>query len=156
MSSQGLQHGTNHFKIVLPSYGGSCENSYLTGTDENKTLVVENMGLNFASHWPNMAKYLSFLNQQLNPDTWKVICGGAFNMFGRCGLVGRSVSQMGLGFQILLIAACKPVFCLPSEDVALSAPPASFLPGCCPASCHDDNGLNVRTCKLAPINCCPL
>jgi len=37
---------------------------------------------------------------------------------------------------------------LPSEpDVELSAPPAPCLPGCCHASCHDDNGLNLSIHK---------
>jgi hypothetical protein len=29
------------------------------------------------------------------------------------------------------------------------------LPGCCHASCHDDNALNPWTYKPAPIHCCP-
>jgi hypothetical protein len=37
---------------------------------------------------------------------------------------------------------------------------APCLPGCCHASCHDDNGLNLWNCKPAPVdfflykNCC--
>jgi hypothetical protein len=38
------------------------------------------------------------------------------------------------------------------QDVELSAP---CLPGCCHTSCHDDNGLNLWTCKQAAIKCCP-
>jgi len=50
----------------------------------------------------------------------------------RCGLVGGSVS-VGMGFKTLVLAAWKPVFCLPSVgDVELSAPPPTpCLPGCC-------------------------
>ena len=40
-----------------------------------------------------------------------------------------------------LVAALKPVFCLPSEqDVEL---PAQCLSGHCNDSYHDDNGLNL-------------
>jgi hypothetical protein len=42
------------------------------------------------------------------------------------------------------------------EVVELSAPPAPCLPGCHHGSYHDDNGLNLRTWKPAPIKCCPL
>jgi hypothetical protein len=76
-----------------------------------------------------------------------------------CGLVGESVSLWGWVLRTSsLLAAWKPVFSwLSSEqDVELSAPPAPFLPGCCHASCHDDNGLNLRTSKPAPIKSCPL
>jgi NADH:ubiquinone oxidoreductase subunit E len=42
---------------------------------------------------------------------------------------------MGMGVKTLIPAAWKPVFCWkPSdEDVELSAPPESCLPGCCHA-----------------------
>ena len=57
----------------------------------------------------------------------------------------------------LLLAAWKPVFCLPLEqDVELSTPPAPCLPRYCHALHHDDNELNLWTCKLDPIKCCPL
>jgi hypothetical protein len=60
-----------------------------------------------------------------------------------------------MGFETLLLASWKPVFSwLPSEqDVELSAPPAPCLPGSCHAFCLHDNGLNLWTCKPAPIKC---
>jgi hypothetical protein len=62
------------------------------------------------------------------------------------------------GIENLLLATWEiALFCLPLEqDVELSAPPAPYLPGCCHASLLDDNGLNLRTCKPAPIKCCLL
>jgi hypothetical protein len=39
------------------------------------------------------------------------------------------------------------------QNVEILAPPAPCLPGCCHASCHDDNGLNLWNCKPAPIKC---
>ena len=38
------------------------------------------------------------------------------------------------------------------EDVELSAPPAPCLPGCCHASCLEDNGMHLRTCKPDQLN----
>jgi hypothetical protein len=63
----------------------------------------------------------------------------------------RKCVTVGVGFEALLLAACKTVFSfLPSEqDVELSAPPAPCLPGGCHASHHDDTGLNLWTCKPA-------
>ena len=47
--------------------------------------------------------------------------------------------------------------CLPLEqDVELSVPPVSWLPACCHASYHDDNGLNLRINKPDSIKCCSL
>jgi hypothetical protein len=41
---------------------------------------------------------------------------------------------------------------LPSEqDTKILAPLGPCLPGCCHFSCHDDNGLNLRTSKPTPI-----
>ena len=56
--------------------------------------------------------------------------------------------------ETLLLAACgRQPFWLPSDQVVepsiLIAP---CLPGCCPASHHYDNGLNLWKCKPAPIN----
>jgi hypothetical protein len=43
------------------------------------------------------------------------------------------------------------------QDVELPAPsPVPCQPGCCHASCHDDNELNLWNYKSAPIKCCPL
>ena len=63
----------------------------------------------------------------------------------RCGFV-RGVALLGVwlcekkhvtagvGFETLLLATWKPVFCLYlDQDAELSAPPASHLPGCCHA-----------------------
>jgi hypothetical protein len=51
----------------------------------------------------------------------------------RCSPVGIGGSLGGVGFNILVLAAWKSLFCWqPSdEDVELSAPPAPCLPGCC-------------------------
>ena len=58
--------------------------------------------------------------------------------------------------QTLLLAAWKTVFCwLPQkQDIELSVPPSPCLLRCCHDSHHDDNGLNFRTCKPAPVKCC--
>ena len=42
------------------------------------------------------------------------------------------------------------------QDIELSAPPCTCLPGHCYAFHHDENGLNLWTCKSAPPKCCPL
>ena len=66
---------------------------------------------------------------------------------------------VGADFETLLLATWTlSVFSwLSSEwDVKLSPPPVPCLPGCCYASCLDDNGLSFRTYKPAPIKCCPL
>jgi hypothetical protein len=63
-----------------------------------------------------------------------------------------------LGFETLLLAALK-IACswLPlDEDVELTASSVACLSGCCHASYNDDNGLNLRTYKPAPIKCFPL
>ena len=70
-----------------------------------------------------------------------------------CGLVGGSVS-LGVHFEVSE-AQARPrglPFLLPAHlDIDLSATcPAPYLPTCCHASCHDDNGLN---CKPAPVKC---
>ena len=38
----------------------------------------------------------------------------------------------------------------------LSPSPAPCLPALCYASCHEDTGLNLWNCKLAPVKCFPL
>jgi hypothetical protein len=53
------------------------------------------------------------------------------------------------GFEVLNVQAPPSVEYLVSswlplnQDIELSAPPASCLPGCCYASRDDDNGLNL-------------
>jgi hypothetical protein len=83
----------------------------------------------------------------------------------RCGLVGIGVAFLDVlchcvgGFGTLLVLKFCPIWktvssWLPAVDSlflaifesryrTLSAPPAPHLPGCCHASCHDDNGLNL-------------
>jgi len=39
------------------------------------------------------------------------------------------------------------------QDVELLAPPTPCLLAGCHAFCHDDNGLNLWSCKPAPIRC---
>jgi hypothetical protein len=69
----------------------------------------------------------------------------------------RKLITMGMGFETLLLATWKTVcYWLPlDKDVELSASPAPCLPEHCHAFCHDDNGLNLRDYKPAPIKCCP-
>ena len=84
-------------------------------------------------------------------------CGG-LNMLGmgngtirKYGFVGIGVAlwrkcvTVKVGFEILLLAVWKSVFCIPSEqDAELSAPsPALCLPGCCHARPHYVKGLNL-------------
>jgi hypothetical protein len=49
---------------------------------------------------------------------------------------------LGVGFGVLK-AQVRPKVLLADLDVELSPPPASYLPMCCPASHHADNGLNL-------------
>jgi hypothetical protein len=67
-------------------------------------------------------------------------------------------TTVGVGFESFFLAAWKTVFsCLSSEqDIELSGPSVPCLLGHCHTSCHDDNGLNLRTRKQAPIKYCPL
>jgi hypothetical protein len=69
-----------------------------------------------------------------------------------CGFVGGSVSLWGWALssyaQALLLKSTS-CCCLCSVFSALC------LPGCGHAS-HHDSGLNLWTCKPAPIKCCPL
>jgi hypothetical protein len=54
-----------------------------------------------------------------------------------------------VSFEILLEVSWKTLcswFPL-DEDVELSAPPVPHLPGCCCASYHDVNGLNLKKKK---------
>ena len=82
----------------------------------------------------------------------------------RCGLIGlavvllKEVCHYRNGLWAALPSYIDTVFSyLPSEQaVELSAPPVSCLPVHCYASCHDDNGLNLRISKPAPIQCHPL
>jgi hypothetical protein len=85
-----------------------------------------------------------------------------FKRIKGCGLLGGGVSQ-GVGFEVSR-AQAQPscfLFLLPAgPDPELSTLPqqlarlcAAVLPAmmCCRAPCHDDNGLNLRNCKPAPI-----
>ena len=83
----------------------------------------------------------------------------------RCGFIGGSVALLeevchcGCGcWDSRVQAPPSKVICWwPSDQVVeLSASPAPHLPGCCHVSCHDNNGLNLWTCKPVPIRCCPL
>jgi hypothetical protein len=50
----------------------------------------------------------------------------------------------------------QPLLLPADQDIELSAPsPAPCLPACYHASCLDDDGLNLWTCKPTPIKCCP-
>jgi hypothetical protein len=94
---------------------------------------------------------------------------GDLNMLGpgsctikRCGLLGVEVALLeevchcGGGLGDLSPSCLKTVSSwLPlDEDVELFTPPVPCLPRCCHASYLDDNGLNLRTCKPAPIKYC--
>jgi hypothetical protein len=74
----------------------------------------------------------------------------------KCDLVGRSMS-LEAGFEVSDAQAMPSVtlFLLPANpDVELSATcVAPCLPVCYHASCHDNNGLNLWTCRPAPIKC---
>ena len=75
----------------------------------------------------------------------------------RCGLVGGSASLWG--WALRPPCSCLEAVCswLPSDkDLEFSAPPAPCLPAHCHTSCHDANGLNLRSCKSAPMKYCPL
>jgi len=84
----------------------------------------------------------------------------------RCGLVGVSVTLLEEvshcvgGLWGLLVVKFHLVWNSPlllpvDQDAELSVlSPAPCLPRCCHASCHDDNGLNIRNCKPVPVKCC--
>ena len=73
----------------------------------------------------------------------------------------KCVIRGGLwGFKCSSQAQCLslPVSLLPANpDEELLVPsPLPCLPAHCHASCNGDNGLNLWTCKPAPVWCCPL
>ena len=60
----------------------------------------------------------------------------------------RKCVTVGLGFEVSYTQATPSVAHSPlllplDQDIGLLAPPAPCLPGCCHASRHDDNGLNL-------------
>jgi hypothetical protein len=97
------------------------------------------VGLNVLFFYYAMARYgshvLMYLNKSEEAREWNVmvcICSvQGVALFGDVTLLSKSVT-VGMGFNTLVLAAWKPVFCLlPSdEDVELSGPPAPCLPGC--------------------------
>jgi hypothetical protein len=57
----------------------------------------------------------------------------------KCSLVWMKYVTVGVGFEALPNVEKSVFFCLLSEqDVELSVSPAPCLPGCCHASCLDD------------------
>lgn len=78
------------------------------------------------------------------------------SLFGSVALL-EEVCHFGVGFETLFLAASKTAFSwLPLEqDIELSPPSGPCLPGCCHASCFDNNCLNLRTCKPGPLIGCP-
>jgi hypothetical protein len=82
---------------------------------------------------------------------WPIGCG----TIRRCGLVGGV--SVGAGFDVSYAQATPSVAhsLLIPEELSAQSVCLSCLPGCCHASYHDDNGLNLRTCKPAPIKCFP-
>jgi hypothetical protein len=107
-------------------------------------------------------------------ETWGFIvaAGGSLNMLGpmgsgtirKCGLVGIGVALLeevchcvGRFWGLLVLKLHPEQKAVPSwlpldQFIELSAPfPAPCLPSWCPASCHDNNGLNLWNCKPAPI-----
>jgi hypothetical protein len=67
-------------------------------------------------------------------------------------LVGFEVSYMLKSGQCDTVFSSLPV----DQDIELSALPVPCLPGCCHASHHDDNGLNLQNCRTAPVKWFPL
>ena len=127
--------------------------------------VVESYVYSFWCYWDTISHNL--------PTLWFTIflppCGG-LNMLGqgsssirRCGLVRGDVALLEEVYHCRCGLWDPPLSCLRTfsswlpfdEDVELTAPPAAFQPGCCCASCHDDNGLKLWNYKPAPIKCCP-
>jgi len=94
------------------------------------------------------------LQSPSQPSLWLHMLGPGSGPIRRCGLVGRRVSlRVDLETLLLAVGGCS-ICCwlLSVEDVKLSSfctRPAWMLPW----SCHDDNGLNLWTCKPAPIKC---
>jgi hypothetical protein len=91
------------------------------------------------------------------------ILGPGSGTIWRCGLVGIGVTSLewvchcGCGYKILALVTWKSVFHWQplDEDIELSAPPDTLMPAwILPCSHLDDNGLNLWTCKPAPIKCC--
>ena len=97
-------------------------------------------------------------------------CSG-LNMIGlgngtirMCGIVEGGVALLEEVFPLAggfwdPLPLCLRTLCswLPlDEDVVLSSPPVPCLPGCCCASCHDDNELSLWTYKPGTTKCSPL
>ena len=99
-----------------------------------------------------------------------MICGGLNMLAPGTGTIKRydivrvgvafseEVCHYGRGLKTLQLAGRKLVFpCLPlDKDVALSNSSNPISAWMLPCSHHDDNGLNLRTGKPAPIKCCRL
>jgi hypothetical protein len=94
-------------------------------------------------------------------NTWPIGSG----TIRRCCLIGISVTLLkdvchcwgglqGVTYVQAILSVVHSLSLLPSDqNVELSAPsPAPCLPGCCHASHHDDNGLNLWN-QPQPIKC---
>jgi hypothetical protein len=91
-------------------------------------------------------------------DPWEVALLGDVACWNRCGLFGGSMSLHRPRLWGLLVLKLHPARVLLAAFGSRCSPllPALCLPGHCHVSCHDDNGLNLWTCKPALIKCCPL
>jgi hypothetical protein len=65
--------------------------------------------------------------------------GGSASLWGRALKASSAQALPSVDETLLLVSSWTPS----DQDVELSAPPAPCLPGCCRASHHDVNGLNL-------------
>ena len=114
---------------------------------------------------------LLFLNKPIGSREWDVVVWIGLVPIDSCEWIGLSQGLALLGGVALLeeVSHCGggiwdplPSFLEDSlsslqsyQDAELSAPPVPCLPRWCYASSNDDNGLNLWTCKPAPMKCCP-
>jgi hypothetical protein len=133
---------------------------------ETSLVCIVNSRSDKATWW-----YLPYSQNKTKVSIFHLFTCGGLNRLGPGRGTIRSCILVGVGVA-LLEEACHcggglwdphpnclrdSVFRLPSEqDSELSAPPVPCLPGSCHALCHDENGLNIKTIKLATIKCCSL
>jgi hypothetical protein len=134
-------------------------NSILSNTDkEARKRIIDPPGQNALYPWPHCSHgYNSWWGPLMYVVVWICLSQGGVVLLEKVWSSWRKGVTLSMGSKTIVLDAWKSVSCLPlDEDVELLAPPVPGLPRSCYASCLDDNGLNLWTCKPASTKCCPL
>ena len=113
--------------------------------------------------WGSFCLFVLFLSQGVKIELVLTVsqCGG-LNMLGPGSVTSvevwpcwRKYVTVGLSFKTLVLAAWQPVFfCVPLEQGVKLSSSCTIPAWVLPCSCLDDNGLQLWTCKPAPVKCC--